>query len=265
MAESRFSETIAELEAELPDIEARRRRLEDELTGAVARENAVRGAIEGLRALTELVASQDMTPVGGVRAEADAIVRVRPQQLAAETGAALERGGEPAEEGTLRTDTVTKTAKKAAGKKAAPAKKTAAKKATPAKRAAGKKAAPAKTTAAKKTVVKKTTDGARPAAAKKSAAAEGARPVRTGAEPPTAKRGTAAPAPGRRTTGATADSVLAVLAGAQGPLRAREVTARLGIEESADTVNAVRTALERLTKAGRAQRPSRGLYAQLDS
>ncbi|MEU6971941.1 hypothetical protein AB0A71_30250 [Kitasatospora aureofaciens] len=108
MAESRFSETIAQLEAELPGIEARRRRLEDELTGAVARENAVRGAIEGLRALTELVASQDMTPVGGVRAEVDAIVGDRPQQLAAETGAALHRGGEPAEEGTLGTDTVSR-------------------------------------------------------------------------------------------------------------------------------------------------------------
>ncbi|MEU4588065.1 type IV toxin-antitoxin system AbiEi family antitoxin domain-containing protein [Kitasatospora aureofaciens] len=247
MAESRFSETIAQLEAELPGIEARRRRLEDELTASVARENAVRGAIEGLRALTELVASQDMTPVGGARAEADAIVGVRPQQLAAEIEAALERGGQPAEEGALGTDTVTKTAKKAARKKAA-----------------GKKAAPAKKTAAKKTVVKKTTDGARPAEAKKTTAAKGAGPVRSGAEPPTAKRGTAASAPGRRTTGATADSVLAVLADAQGPLRAREVTARLGIEESADTVNAVRTALDRLAKAGRAQRPGRGLYARLD-
>ncbi|MFF9645351.1 hypothetical protein [Kitasatospora aureofaciens] len=149
MVESRFSETIAQLEAELPGIEARRRRLEDELTASVARENAVRGAIEGLRALTELVASQDMTPVGGVQAEADAIVGVRPQQLAAEIEAALERGGEPAEEGTLGTDTVTKTVKKGAGKKAAPAKKAAGKKATP----------------AKKSAAKKTTNGARPAAA----------------------------------------------------------------------------------------------------
>ncbi|MEU6974246.1 hypothetical protein AB0A71_42345 [Kitasatospora aureofaciens] len=161
-----------------------------------------------------------------VRAEADAIVGVRPQQLAAEIEAALHRGGEPAEEGTSGTDTVTKTAKKAAGKKAAPAKKTAA---------------------------------------KKTAAVKGGGPVRTGAEPSTETNETAAPAPGRRTTGATADSVLGVLAGAQGRLRAREVTTRLGIEESADNVNAVRTALERLTKAGRAQRPGRGLYAKLDS
>ncbi|MFH9355668.1 type IV toxin-antitoxin system AbiEi family antitoxin domain-containing protein [Kitasatospora sp. NPDC017646] len=255
MAESRFSDTIAQLEAELPGIEVRRRRLEDELTAAVARENAVRGAIESLRALAGPRASQDMTPVGGVRAEADAIVGVRPQQLAAEIGAALERGGEPAEGGTTSgTDTATKTAKKAAGKKVAPAKK-----------ATAEKAKPAKKTTAKKTAPKKTADATRPRTpAKKTAATRNTGPVHTGAEPPTAKSEKAAPAPGRRTTGATSEDVLGVLADAKGPLRAREVTARLGIEKSADTVNAVRTALERLTKAGRAKRPGRGLYAKLD-
>ncbi|MFD8708177.1 hypothetical protein ACFV1W_37300 [Kitasatospora sp. NPDC059648] len=248
MAESRFSETIAQLEAELPGIEARRRRLEDELTAAVARENAVRGAIQSLQALAGLPASQDTAPVGGVRAEADAIVGIRPQQLAAELGAAPDRGGEPAEEGTSGTDTVTKTVRKSTAKK------------TPAKKATAKKAAPARKTAAKKTP-----DGARPrTTAKKTAAARGTGPVRTGAAPATEKSETPAPAPRRRTSGATSENVLAVLADAEGPLRAREVTARLGIEESADTVNAVRTALERLTKAGRAQRPGRGQYAKLD-
>ncbi|WP_033354543.1 type IV toxin-antitoxin system AbiEi family antitoxin domain-containing protein [Kitasatospora aureofaciens] len=254
MAESRFSETIAQLEAELPGIEARRRRLEDELTAAVARENAVRGAIQSLQALAGLPASQDITPVGSIRAEADAIVGDRPEQLAAEVGAALDRGRESAEKATTGTDTATKTAKKSTAKKAAPAKK-----------ATAKKAAPAKKTAAKKTAAKKTTDGERPRTrAKKTAAATGTGPVRTGAEPDTGKSEKAAPAPRRRTTGATSDSVLGVLADAQGPVRAREVTARLGIEESADNVNAVRTMLERLAKAGRAQRPGRGLYAKLD-
>ncbi|UKZ03287.1 type IV toxin-antitoxin system AbiEi family antitoxin domain-containing protein (plasmid) [Streptomyces viridifaciens] len=260
MAESRFSETIAQLEAELPGIEARRRRLEDELTAAVARENAVRGAIQSLQALAGLPASQDITPVGSIRAEADAIVGDRPEQLAAEVGAALDLGRESAEKATTGTDTATKTAKKTTAKKAAPAKKATAKKAT-AKKATAKKAAPAKKTAAKKT-----TDGARPRTrAKKEAAATGTGPVRTGAEPATGKSETTAPAPRRRTTGATSDSVLSVLADAQGPVRAREVTARLGIEESADNVNAVRTMLERLAKSGRAQRPGRGLYAKLDS
>ncbi|MFI9325195.1 type IV toxin-antitoxin system AbiEi family antitoxin domain-containing protein [Kitasatospora aureofaciens] len=228
MAESRFSDTIAQLEAELPGIEARRRRLEDELTAAVARENAVRGAIQSLHALAGLPASQDIIPVGSIRAEADAIVGVRPQQLAAEAGAASDRGGETAEKTAKGTDTATKAAKKTAAKKtpkAAPEKKATAKKAT------AKNAAPTKKTAAKKTAERSEK---------------------------------AAPAPARRTTGATSESVLAVLADAQGPLRAREVSARLGIEESAGTVNAVRTMLERLVKAGRAQRPGRGLYAKLD-
>ncbi|WP_030245646.1 hypothetical protein [Streptomyces sp. NRRL S-350] len=123
MAESRFSDTIAQLEAELPGIEARRRRLEEELTAAVARENAVRAAIESLRALAGLVVSQDLMPVGTVRAEADAIVGDLPRQIAAEPGAAQDRGGEPAEKATTRTDTAAKTAKKATAKKT-PAKKT---------------------------------------------------------------------------------------------------------------------------------------------
>ncbi|MER7770939.1 type IV toxin-antitoxin system AbiEi family antitoxin domain-containing protein [Kitasatospora sp. NPDC096140] len=255
MADSRFSETIAQLEAELPGIEARRRRLEDELTAAVARENAVRGAIQSLQALAGLSASQDITPVGSIRAETDAIAGEQPQQMAAEAGAASDRAREQAEKTATGTDnTVTKTARKATAKKAAPAKKATAKKAAPAKKASAKKAA-----------AKKTTGGARQrTTAKKTAAPRSTKPVRTGSEPAPEMSETAASVPGRRTTGATSETVLAVLADAQGPLRAREVTARLGIEESADNVKAVRTMLERLAKAGRAQRPGRGLYAQLE-
>ncbi|MFH8387527.1 hypothetical protein ACH4E7_42675 [Kitasatospora sp. NPDC018058] len=248
MAEDRFSETIAQLEAELPGIEARRRRLEDELTAAVARENAVRGAIESLRALAEPSTSPDTAPAGNTRAEADAIAGDRPQKIAAEAEAGPDRGAEPAKKATTRTDTATKTAKKSTAKKA-PVKKTTVKKAAPAKKAAAKK----------------TAEGARPrTATKKTAAARATGPVQTGAEPAPQKSEKAAPAPRRRTTGATSESVLGVLADAQGPLRAREVIARLEIEESADNVNAVRTMLERLAKAGRAQRPGRGLYAKLD-
>ncbi|MFD8705635.1 hypothetical protein ACFV1W_23990 [Kitasatospora sp. NPDC059648] len=248
MAENRFSETIAQLQAELPDVEARRRRLEDELTAAVARENAVRSAIESLQALAGPPTSQDTTPVGSTPAKADDAAEDRPQQPSAEARPVPEQGREPAEKATKRTDRATKTAKKTTAKKS-PAKKTTAKKAAPAKKAAAKKA----------------TEGARPrTAAKKTVAARGTGPVRTGVQPGPQQSETAAPAPGRRTTGATSESALGVLADAQGPLRAREVTVRLGIEESADNVNAVRTMLERLAKAGRAQRPGRGLYAKLD-
>ncbi|WP_158714189.1 type IV toxin-antitoxin system AbiEi family antitoxin domain-containing protein [Kitasatospora aureofaciens] len=236
------------MEAELPGIEARRRRLEDELTDVVARENAVRGAIESLRALAEPSTSPDTAPAGNTRAEANAIAGDRPQKIAAEAEAGPDRGAEPAKKTTTRTATTTKTAKKTTAKKT-PAKKTTVKKAAPAKKAAAKKA----------------TEGARTrTAAKKTAAARATEPVRTSDEPTLEKSETVAPAPRRRTTGATSEGVLGVLAGAQGPLRAREVIARLGLEESADTVNAVRTMLERLAKAGRAQRPGRGLYAKLD-
>ncbi|MEU4302797.1 type IV toxin-antitoxin system AbiEi family antitoxin domain-containing protein [Kitasatospora aureofaciens] len=248
MAESRFTDTIAQLEAELPSIEARRRRIEDELTAAVARENAVRGAIESLRALAGPPTSQDTTPAGSTPATADAITEDRPQQPPAEAQSAPDRSRAPAKKATTRTDTATKTAKKTTAKKT-PAKKTTVKKAAPAKKAAAKK----------------TTEGARPRTpAKKTAAAQTTAPVQTGAEQAPQKSEKAAPAPRRRTTGATSEGVLSVLAVAQGPLRAREVIARLGIEESADNVNAVRTMLERLAKAGRAQRPGRGLYAKLD-
>ncbi|WP_051711780.1 hypothetical protein [Streptomyces sp. NRRL S-350] len=215
MAESRFSDTIAHLEAELPGIEARRRRLEDDLTAAVARENAVRAAIESLRALAGLQASQDITPVGSIRAEADAIVGVRPQQIAAETQAGPDQGGDPAKKATTRTDPATKTAKKTAAKKTTAkkttAKKTTVKKAAPAKKTAAKKAT-AEKSAAKKAAATKTVDGARPRTpAKKTVAARGTGPVRTSVN-----------------------------------------------------MNAVRTMLERLAKAGRVQRPGRGLYAKLN-
>ncbi|MFI8460973.1 type IV toxin-antitoxin system AbiEi family antitoxin domain-containing protein [Kitasatospora sp. NPDC085464] len=127
------------------------------------------------------------------------------------------------------------------------------------------KAAPAKKTTAKKAAAKKTAGGARPrTTAKRTAATRNTGPVGTGAEPAPEVSEKAASVPGRRTTGATSETVLAVLADAQGPLRARELTARLGIGESADNVKAVRTMLERLAKAGRAQRPGRGLYAKLE-
>ena len=50
------------------------------------------------------------------------------------------------------------------------------------------------------------------------------------------------------------------LAAAGAPMRAGEVNKVLGREETAGSVNAVRTALERLAKASRVQRVGRGLY-----
>lgn len=65
----------------------------------------------------------------------------------------------------------------------------------------------------------------------------------------------------RRRTGVSSEQVHQVLLDSNRPLRAREVIAQLGLEESVDKVNSIRTMLERLAKAGRAHRPGRGLYA----
>ncbi|MGW3041722.1 hypothetical protein ACWC9T_17180 [Kitasatospora sp. NPDC001159] len=60
-----------------------------------------------------------------------------------------------------------------------------------------------------------------------------------------------------------AESVLAVLGQGKGPLRAREVTVLLGLDDQNGAVDAVRTMLERLAKTGRAQRTGRGVYDAL--
>ncbi|MFD9126576.1 type IV toxin-antitoxin system AbiEi family antitoxin domain-containing protein [Kitasatospora sp. NPDC059571] len=133
-----------------------------------------------------------------------------------------------------------------------------------------------KTTAAKKTATKAagkpaaggagSADLEEQAAApvKKTAARKKATPTAAPADDahPAAKGGTA---PARSVAGrrrlTDASKVLDVLAGSEGPLRAGEVSSRLGLDGQNGAVDAVRTTLERLTKAGRVQRTGRGLYA----
>ncbi|MET8629632.1 hypothetical protein ABZW30_38885 [Kitasatospora sp. NPDC004669] len=87
--------------------------------------------------------------------------------------------------------------------------------------------------------------------------AEADKPVRarkTGKAKPAPQAAAAPKAP--RTT----DAVANFLATAGEPVRARDVALALGREDTPNAVNAVRTALERLVKASRAQRVGRGLY-----
>ncbi|MEU8924347.1 hypothetical protein AB0D10_25970 [Kitasatospora sp. NPDC048545] len=295
MADSRFSDTISALEGELPGIEARRRGLEAELAAVVAHENALRGALESLRALSGLplpqiaVAVENAAPLT-TREEVDVAPPSqqgqRPAELPAAETEALPTQGQgqdqdqdraplkraaTAKKATAKKATAKKTAaKKTVGAKKETAKRTAAKKTTTkettAKTAATKKAAAATRTPAKKATsrARVTTAARKPGTTTATAAGE----ART-AEPQThgtAETGTAetGPASRRRSTGVTAEKVLAVLAGAERPLRAREVATELRIDGGQGAVNALRTMLERLTKAGRAQRPGRGLYAKLD-
>ncbi|WP_329611461.1 hypothetical protein [Kitasatospora herbaricolor] len=165
---------------------------------------------------------------------------------------------DPAKKTTARKAAAKKSAAAGEATDAAAAVPSAAEPATAAKkgaaRAAGKatarKAAAEKPASAKKTAVVKK------AVAKKAAVAAD--------KPAPAEEGPAASVPGapsgRRRKLTDAASVLAVLAGASGPLRAREVSGLLGLDDQGASVNAVRTMLERLAKSGKAQRSGRGLY-----
>ncbi|MFD9060742.1 hypothetical protein ACFVZ3_04385 [Kitasatospora purpeofusca] len=226
--------TILALEEQLPATEERLLRAQAELDAATTERDAVHRALEALRLLSGPPARTDedqrtpATEAPPVPAEA-----LRDTERAASTPAA------PAPAGP------------------APA-ASAAKKKTPARKAPARKAAePEKATPARaKARGAKAGGGARTATKQEPAARTGraARPRPVSAEPPAT-----APAAGRRTV-TDADSILAVLSGSAEPMRAREVSDKLGLEPLQTNVNAVRTRLERLAKDGRAQRPGRGLY-----
>ncbi|MFE5584125.1 hypothetical protein [Kitasatospora sp. NPDC056531] len=97
---------------------------------------------------------------------------------------------------------------------------------------------------------------ARPVTGRKRAEADKpTRARRTGKAKP-APQAAAAPRAPRAT-----DAIANFLATAGEPVRARDVALALGREDTPNALNAVRTALERLVKASRAQRVGRGLYA----
>ncbi|MFJ9517865.1 hypothetical protein ACIRPK_06300 [Kitasatospora sp. NPDC101801] len=264
-SDSGVGSTIALLEARLPAAQERRRELEEELAAVTAQIEAMSGVLEGLRALAgtpldtrgePAVAAQLPSPTPGSEVpEAAAEADAKPAPAAART-----------------------TRRSSARKKAAPA-ATVAKKATsrkPAARktvttestepeptptvdtdpAAAQPTAPTKKATARTRAVKNPKATTSRTAAKK-APADKPLPVEVPVEVAVAD----VPAQTRRRSVADADSVLAVLATAAQPLRAREVTEQLGLEPVAANVGAIRTQLERLTGRGRAQRPSRGLYS----
>lgn len=282
--DSGVESTIALLEARLPEVRERRRQLEDELAVVAAQENAMVSVLQGLQTLADTSLTDQSTvaaPAGGNPAETVETASRQDEPDAAPAparpagSADVPTTGEPEPQATPAEKTVAKkaTAKKTTAKKATakktPSKKTAtagtpatgtpaqdttaepaltAKTAGPgtAKKTTAKKAA-AKKTAAKKTAVVKAT------AAKKTTAAEPA----PSAQPQTDSTPPATPGRRQRTD---AKSVLAVLTGADDPLRARQVAGLLGLDGTDSDVNAVRTMLERLARNGTAQRTGRGLY-----
>ncbi|MER8186110.1 hypothetical protein [Kitasatospora sp. NPDC094015] len=254
--------TIALLEATLPEVREQRRRLEAELAAVTAQETAIVGALEGLAALagtpvpavgTATDATADATADPAVDAtvgqDGDAAQLLAPVRAMAD---ALAPVFVPAP-AVAEPEPVRRSAAKrpAAAKKSAP-RKAAAPAKKPATRKAEAPAKPAKQVAAKQAVVKKAAEKAVPAQrkapAKALAKAPAKAPVKAATEEPSRRRLT------------DTESLLAVLADAEAPLRAREVTTLLGIDPGDANVNAVRTRLERLAKSGRANRTGRGLY-----
>ncbi|MFB8206030.1 hypothetical protein [Kitasatospora purpeofusca] len=255
--------TILVLEEQLPAVEERLRRAQAELDAATTERDAVHRALEALRLLSGGPARTD----GGRKTPAADAPPV-PPEAAGDTERAASAPVAP----VPAVPAAVPAAVAAGTKKAAPARKAPARKAAQPEKTARTRATARGT---------KTGGGARTAAKQAPAARTGRtapRPRPVDATPPTtapaaapATPPTTAPAAAPATPPATAstagrrtvtdaDSILAVLSGSAEPMRAREVSEKLGLEPLQANVNAVRTRLERLAKDGRAQRPGRGLY-----
>ncbi|MET8624618.1 hypothetical protein ABZW30_12825 [Kitasatospora sp. NPDC004669] len=263
-SDSSVGSTRALVEARLPAVREQRRRLEEQLAALIAQEDAMVAVLEGLDVLAQApLGERDQVP-GTAR------VGVAHEPPAARAQSAQEPSELPvAESGSAGAP--------AAGRSAGPrkpvSKKTAAKKtATTRKAAAPTKRATAKAVAGKvpATGTREQDAAPAPAPAVRKAARGTSRSADTTAAPGKAATAKATEGAGSRTTPARtaagrrrltdAESVLAVLGQAKGPLRAREVTVLLGLDDQNGALNAVRTMLERLAKTGRAQRTGRGLY-----
>ncbi|GJF33052.1 hypothetical protein KNE206_57520 [Kitasatospora sp. NE20-6] len=235
--DSNVGSTIALLETRLPGVRERRRQLEDELAAVVAQENAMVSVLQGLTALSGASLNDDSSGGQGAAA-AEPVQGAAPSAAGAAAGLVDEEAASWSEPEPAAAPAVRKRPAKRTAEGTGVAKKSSAEKTT-AKKAVAKKTAPAKKVATKKTV----------APADKPAPME---------EVPTTAAPGAASGSRRRLT--DAKSVLAVLAGVTTPLRAREVTGLLGLDDQDANVNAIRTMLERLARTGKAQRSGRGLY-----
>ncbi|MFC5887413.1 hypothetical protein [Kitasatospora aburaviensis] len=249
--DSGVGSTIALLEAQLPAVRERRSRAEAELAAVTAEEEAITKALDGLR----LLSGTPLDP--GVPSTE---VTAAPSEAVPDAGTAAAEPAEPIEEQAVPSPEEPAAAAPGARKR------TAARKAPAQRVATAKKTAPAAVrgtrvpaSGAKKAAGKAAADTEPKAAAKRVPAARKAAAQRDAAsgKPPV---DASAPQTGRRRRVADANDVLELLSQAGGPLRAREVAERLGLDAVEGNVNAIRSTLERLAKDSRAQRTGRGLY-----
>jgi hypothetical protein len=241
--------TTALLQAELPRLEQHQQALEKELATVTERLESVRTALTALRALSSAPVPSSNTEAqdvkaADVKAEADAdaesVVAPRIPQQAKESIDSAVQAEAPQEQAA-----------------AAPARRTARKASVP----KGRKQAPAKPKAergqAKKAVAAKSAEPAKKAvAAKGTKSAAPAKPAKAKAPK---KAATAAPAVDD--SGSLTEMAMKVLSGfGDTPVRARDVTKALGRELTANSINTVRSTLDRLVATSRAHRAGRGLY-----
>ncbi|MER6397902.1 hypothetical protein ABT263_17870 [Kitasatospora sp. NPDC001603] len=220
---------ITLVEGQLSQLEEQKAALESELERVAAYVTSLRVALDGL-----LAADAALRPSVGTTAEP-----ATPPPVSAEDAPAAAEP-EPAGAAAGPLPAADEPEPKKATRRRAPATQAA-----PAKRAARK---PRGTTPAAAEA------GAGPAESKPKARIAKKTPAKKSASP-----APAAPTAPKRSRG-IADDVLNALAAAGKPVRAGEVSATLSPGSTDDNV---RTTLERLVKAGRAQRAGRGLFQAL--
>ncbi|MGW3658888.1 hypothetical protein ACWD6R_25855 [Streptomyces sp. NPDC005151] len=246
--------TTALLQAELPRLEQHQQALEKELATVTERLESMRTALTALRALSSAPVPSSNTEAQDVKAadvkaevdaeaEAESVVAPRIPRQAQESIDSAVQAEAPQEQAA-----------------AAPARRTARKASVP----KGRKQAPAKPKTergqAKKAVAAKSAEPAKKAvAAKGTKSAATAKPAKPAKAKAPKKTDTAAPAVDD--SGSLTEMAMKVLSGfGDTPVRAREVTKALGRELTPNSINTVRSTLDRLVATSRAHRAGRGLY-----
>ncbi|MFV8131623.1 hypothetical protein [Streptomyces syringium] len=246
--------TLELLRTELPQLEKHQQTLETDLAVVTERLESVRLALRSLEALAPAPLARAATAVSSGSAvpavpsgSPDSVGEQGSEAAQAPAPVAPPRQAMEEKSQATRGKKATGEAKPAAGKATGGRKRTAstAESKVPRPRTAKK------TVAAKKQPAKKT------AVVKKEAKATAPKEIPAGAGK--AAQATPAEQPKKRASGLTKD-VVAHLAKAGAPVKAREVNLALGRDDTNGSINAVRTSLERLVKAGQAHRPGRGLY-----
>ncbi|MEW2489656.1 hypothetical protein [Streptomyces sp. NPDC048411] len=243
--------TTALLQAELPRLEQHQQALEKELATVTERLESVRTALTALRVLSSApvpssnteaqdVKAVDVKAEADAEAEAESVVAPRIPQQAQESIDSAARAEAPQEQAAAAP--ARRTARKASvpkARKQAPAEPKT-------ERGQAKKAVAAKSAGpAKKAVAAKSTKSAATAKAAKAKAPK--------------KAATAAPAVDG--SGSLTEMAIKVLSGfGATPVRARDVTKALGRELTPNSINTVRSTLDRLVATSRAHRAGRGLY-----